>query len=293
MARLVTVVSVVVAALASPAWAQNEGPCAFDFECGDAGKCVKANPSDTIGKCALAEGVKPEDIDEDDEAPSPSVPDRQSAGQEPAPVKGKECLIHLECGFGNLCYKKPLSLKGTCGPGKPSVLGELLGGDESLGRGQNRSDDRAKSCSFDQECGYGNRCYKERGAVRGQCGAEFKSDDGRIWDGRGRDGTLATEADTCFSDLECDRGNRCYKQQFEPEGVCGPARRSADDDDERWNSWEERNRNGNPDTWEGRQQRERLRTMEDKIGEICISNFECGDGLRCQTVRGRRQCVPE
>jgi hypothetical protein len=322
MTKLIPPLVAALLALSAQALAQNEGPCAFDFECGDIGKCVKAKPEDSIGACVVPEGAA---VDEENEEPSASEPDTASRAER------RSCRRDTQCNSGERCYRGAADARGFCaeiyvaedgtvweGRDRSGALiknpttcrsdaqcdddarcfvsadGErgLCGpsGFVARGTGDDTTGKRGDACFFDSECGFGGRCYKERGKVRGRCGAEFKSQDGRIWDGLDNSGELATESESCIVDAECGRGNRCYKQAFESEGVCGPARRASDD---HLPTREERERYADPNTWEGQQRRKRRENMEEVLGAECISNYTCGEGLKCQWSQGARRCVPE
>ena len=76
------------------------------------------------------------------------------------------CQFDTDCGVGSKCLKNRGPLYGVCGgglsPGNDDdrqPVYDPLDPNQSVGN----------TCSFDVDCGPGNRCLKSRGQIKGVC----------------------------------------------------------------------------------------------------------------------------
>jgi hypothetical protein len=76
------------------------------------------------------------------------------------------CRFDTDCAVGSKCLKAQFELEGVCAGGNDP------GNDSDRNPYRNQMDTSGKvgnTCSFDTDCGVGNRCFKDMGSIKGVC----------------------------------------------------------------------------------------------------------------------------
>ena len=76
------------------------------------------------------------------------------------------CQFNTDCAIGSTCEKAPGALSGAC------IGGRNPGNSDDRNPVQFMRDMSGKignTCSYDLDCGIGNRCLKDGGALKGIC----------------------------------------------------------------------------------------------------------------------------
>jgi len=83
-----------------------------------------------------------------------------------SPSVGLACQFDTDCDVGSKCLKNPGSIYGICAGGmSPGNDGDRNAVYDPLDPNETVGD----TCSFDVDCGPGNKCLKARGQIKGVC----------------------------------------------------------------------------------------------------------------------------